>query len=93
MPDEPKSFDVRTNAAWQLLGVTAKSAPRLQIDESEVPERFRQLIPYAERWGIDWDVRRPALDSLLTSPAWATWLSSLLITCGPHVSPSFLTSA
>jgi len=23
-----------------------------------VPEQFRHLIPYAERWGIDCDVRR-----------------------------------
>jgi hypothetical protein len=58
MPDEPKPFDIRTNAEWQRLGLTAESAPRFQIDESEVPERFRHLIPYAERWGIDCDVRR-----------------------------------
>ncbi len=58
MPDEPKPFDVRTNAEWQRLGWTADSWQPYKVDESRVPEQFRPLIPFVVRWAIDCDVRR-----------------------------------
>ena len=58
MPDEPKPFDVRTNAEWQRLGWTADSWQPYQVDESRVPEQFRPLIPFVVRWAIDCDIRR-----------------------------------
>src|SRR5690349_15346979 len=58
MPDEPKPFNVRTNAEWQKLGCTAESRTYFDIDAEAVPEQFRPLIPYAVRWAIDCDVRR-----------------------------------
>lgn len=53
-----KLFDVHTNAEWKQLGFTAETRPDISIIQSEVPRRFRSLIPYAERWAIRCDVRR-----------------------------------
>jgi hypothetical protein len=56
--DEIKRYDVRTNAEWRRLGFKAENRPVVTVDPSEVPGRFRHLIPFVERWAISCDVTR-----------------------------------
>jgi hypothetical protein len=56
--DKIKSYDVRTNAEWQSLGFTAENRPTVTVTVSDVPESFRHLIPFVERWAIGCDVIR-----------------------------------
>ncbi len=56
--DEIKLYDVRTNAEWQRLGYTAENRPKVTLTSSDVPESFRHLIPFVERWAIGCDVIR-----------------------------------
>ena len=56
--DEIKPYDVRTNAEWQRLGFTAENRPSISVTVSDVPESFRHLIPFVERWAINCDVTR-----------------------------------
>ncbi len=56
--DEIRLYDVRTNAEWQHLGLTAENRPTISVLASEVPESFRHFIPVVERWAINCDVTR-----------------------------------
>lgn len=56
--DEVKLYDVRTNAEWQRLGFNAENRPTISVVSSDVPEAFRHLIPFVERWAISCDVIR-----------------------------------
>jgi|688.fasta_scaffold81458_1 hypothetical protein len=56
--DKIKLYDVRTNAEWQRLGYTAENRPSVTVTPSDVPESFRHLIPFVERWAIGCDVIR-----------------------------------
>lgn len=56
--DEIKLYDVRTNAEWQRLGFTAENRPPISVRPSDVPEAFRSLISFVERWAISCDVTR-----------------------------------
>lgn len=40
----------------QRYGSFYDQSPKVQLDQRNVPERFRPLLPYAEFWGIadDW---------------------------------------
>jgi hypothetical protein len=58
MSEPIREFDLRANADWVRLGWTAASRPVVTIEAIEVPDRFQPLIPFAERWGINCDVRR-----------------------------------
>jgi len=53
-----RAFEIHTNAEWRQLGLTAENRPRISVIPSEVPRRFRSLIPQAERWAIRDDVIR-----------------------------------
>ena len=56
--DEIRQYDVRTNAEWQRLGFTAENRSTISVTLSVVPETFRHLIPFVERWAISCDVTR-----------------------------------
>lgn len=56
--DEIHLYDIRTNEEWKRLGAVAENRPTITINPAEVPERFRHLIPYVERWAIGCDVTR-----------------------------------
>jgi hypothetical protein len=56
--DEIHPYDIRTNEEWRRLGAVAENRPTIKVNPAEVPEQFRQLIPYVERWAIGCDVTR-----------------------------------
>lgn len=56
--DEIHLYDIRTNEEWKWLGAVAKNRPTIKVNPAEVPEGFRHLIPYVERWAIGCDVTR-----------------------------------
>lgn len=58
MDNAPQESDIRTNAEWKRLGWTAENRPIVTVNPGDVPEQFRHLIPYVERWAISCDVRR-----------------------------------
>jgi hypothetical protein len=59
MSDEKiKLYDIKTNAEWKTLGVTAETRTYFTIEEELVPVQLRHLIPYAVQWAISCDVRR-----------------------------------
>lgn len=59
MSDEKiKRYDVRKNSEWERHGFTAENRPSVSVNAFDVPESFRHLIPYVERWAISCDVIR-----------------------------------
>ena len=65
MPDEP-CFEVASgDELRKKYSLTAANRPTFRLDPAQVPERFRQWIPLAERWGISDDLIRE--DSVRTA--------------------------
>lgn len=56
--DEIHLYDIRTNEEWKRFGAVAENRLAIAINPVEVPEGFRHLIPYVERWAIGCDVTR-----------------------------------
>ena len=56
--DDIKPFEIRTNAEWRELGVTAENwRPRI-LRPAAVPDNIRDLVPLAQKWGVTCDVTR-----------------------------------
>lgn len=59
MSEEPEEFEVLpTSEMQQKHGMNAESYQPIRIDPSKVPADLRDLIPWAERFGIGCDVTR-----------------------------------
>lgn len=54
-----KEFDVYpSHVLRDEYGMNAANRPTITVNPDEVPESFRPLIPYVERWAIRCDVTR-----------------------------------